>query len=452
MPGGQYRRSLTPTGAPPRSASAPASTARPGRASGSRASRRSARAPPRGPRTAPRPSPRRRRGIRTRAGTCAGAPPRRCTACAPRRSPRRPTAAATGRRRGRPSAACALRACGAAARRARAARRGGARVPARGRRASGAAPASRPAPRRSPPRSGRRTAVRRAACGRRPTGRARRRRRAPPARLAAAPARPSARARRPPAGTGAGRAAGRRAAGGAASAASGGKGPRRAAPSSDLVRVDRRRLGGAGRLLLRPLALLGLLVAVRRVAVSGRDARRRKHHRHVAAVLLGPLLDRGQLAEVLREAVEDHLPALGVGHLAAAEHDRHLDLVARLEEALDVALLGVVVVLRDLRAELDLPHVDLRLVLARGLLLLVLLVLVLRVVEHAADRRLRLGRHLDEVEIALLRIAEGLLRLHDADLLTRLVDEPDLGHTYALVDPGGVALRRLPVEPSGDRH
>src|SRR5689334_3644958 len=177
-----------------------------------------------------------------------------------------------------------------------------------------------------------------------------------------------------------------------------------------------------------------------------------QHHRHVAAVLLGPLLDDGELLELLREAVEDHLPALRMGHLAPAEHDRHLDLVARLEEALDVALLGVVVVLRDLRPELDLPDGDLLLVLARGLLLLRLLVLVLRVVEDAADGRLGVGRHLDEVEVALLRVAERVCRAHDPDLLAGVVDEPDLGHPDAFVDPGGVTLRRLPVESTRDRH
>ena len=54
----------------------------------------------------------------------------------------------------------------------------------------------------------------------------------------------------------------------------------------------------------------------------------REHHHHVAPVLLGPLLDHRELAELLREAVEQLLAALGMGHLAAAEHDRHLDLVA----------------------------------------------------------------------------------------------------------------------------
>src|SRR5215208_4741038 len=181
-------------------------------------------------------------------------------------------------------------------------------------------------------------------------------------------------------------------------------------------------------------------------------ALRCEHHGHVAAVLLGPLLDDGELFQVLREAVEDHLPPLGVGHLAAAEHDRDLDLVARLQEALDVALLGVVVMLRDLRPELDLPDVDLLLVLARGLLLLGLLVLVLRVVQDTADGRLGLGGDFHQVQLAALGVPEGLSRLHDPDLLAVLVDEAHLGDADAFVDAGGVALRRLPVEPTRDRH
>src|SRR4051812_34149678 len=183
-----------------------------------------------------------------------------------------------------------------------------------------------------------------------------------------------------------------------------------------------------------------------------RDARRAEHHRHVAAVLLGPLLDDRELVEVLREAVEDHLTALGVGHLTPAEHDRHLDLVARLEEALDVALLGVVVMLGDLRPELDLPDVDLLLVLAGGFRLLGLLVLVLRVVQDPDHGRLRLGRDLHEVEVLLLCPPQGVLGAHDPHLLAGLVDETDLGNADAFVDAGGIALRRLPVEPSRDRH
>ena len=117
-----------------------------------------------------------------------------------------------------------------------------------------------------------------------------------------------------------------------------------------------------------------------------------------------------------------------------------------------MALLGVVVVLGDLRAELDLADRDLLLVLARLLQLLRLLVLVLRVVEHAADGRLGLGRHLDEVEVALLGVAQRVVDLQDADLLAVLPDQADLRYPDALVDPGRIALGRAPVESTRDRH
>src|SRR5205085_615405 len=53
----------------------------------------------------------------------------------------------------------------------------------------------------------------------------------------------------------------------------------------------------------------------------------REHHGHVAPLLRGRLLDYAELGDLLREAVEDGDAALGVGDLAAAEHDRDLDLV-----------------------------------------------------------------------------------------------------------------------------
>src|ERR1700730_5237200 len=179
---------------------------------------------------------------------------------------------------------------------------------------------------------------------------------------------------------------------------------------------------------------------------------RRHHHRHVAPFLHRALLDHAQLGELFGETIEDRRAALGVGHLPAAEHDRHLDLVLVAQEALDVDLLGVVVVLGDLRTELDLADRDLLLVLARLLLLLRLFVLVLRVVEHAAHRRLGLGCHLDEIEVALSGIAQRVVDLHQADLLAVLADEADLWNPDALVDPGRITLWRPPVESTRDRH
>jgi hypothetical protein len=107
---------------------------------------------------------------------------------------------------------------------------------------------------------------------------------------------------------------------------------------------------------------------------------------------------------------------------------------------------------RDLGAQLHLADRHLLLVLARRLLSLLLLVLVLRVVEHADDRRFRGRRDLDEIEIGRARTLERLRGRHDADLLALLVDQANLRHADPVVDASRVPLGRAPIEPSRDRH
>src|SRR3954469_6590783 len=124
-----------------------------------------------------------------------------------------------------------------------------------------------------------------------------------------------------------------------------------------------------------------------------------------------------------------------MGRLPAPEHDRHLDLGALVQEALDVSLLGVVVVYSDLGPELDLLDVDLRLVLPRELRLLLLLVAVLPVIHHARDRRVSLRRDLDQVEALVEGVLHRLARGLDAELRAVLVDQPYLGRADVVVDP-----------------
>src|ERR1700754_3627065 len=57
-----------------------------------------------------------------------------------------------------------------------------------------------------------------------------------------------------------------------------------------------------------------------------------EQHGHVATFLQGGLLHDADLRDVLEKPVEEHPPTLGVALLAAAEHDRHLDLVLLLQE------------------------------------------------------------------------------------------------------------------------
>src|SRR5262245_828062 len=124
-----------------------------------------------------------------------------------------------------------------------------------------------------------------------------------------------------------------------------------------------------------------------------------------------------------------------MGRLAAPEHDRHLDLGALVQETLDVALLRVVVVDSDLRSELDLLDVDLRLVLASELGLLLLLVAVLPVIHHPGDRRVGLRRYFDEVEPLVEGVLHRFFRGLDPELVAVVVDQPHLRCADVIVDP-----------------
>src|SRR5512142_852488 len=161
---------------------------------------------------------------------------------------------------------------------------------------------------------------------------------------------------------------------------------------------------------------------------------RSDHHDHVPPVLLGLRLHEAELFNVARETLQQPEAQLGPGLLTPPEHDRHLDLVARLEEPLDVALLGAVVMRVDLGAQLDLLDDRLRLVLARLPGLDRGLVLELAVVHELADRRPRGGRDLDQVEIGFLCQLERVVNRDDPDLLPLRPHEPDFGRTDALVD------------------
>ena len=152
------------------------------------------------------------------------------------------------------------------------------------------------------------------------------------------------------------------------------------------------------------------------------------------------------VGQLLDEPLENPAADLRMRHLAAAEEDRRLDLVAFLEEALDVLLLELVVVLVDLRPELDLLDLDHLLVLLGLARALLLLILVLPEVHDAADRRHGRRRDLDQVEPLLLRDGQSLRRRHDAELCAGVVDHPDFADADAFVDAYAVVASWTSVE------
>jgi hypothetical protein len=135
-----------------------------------------------------------------------------------------------------------------------------------------------------------------------------------------------------------------------------------------------------------------------------------------------------------------------MGQLAAAEEDCRLDLVAVREEALDVLLLEIVIVLVDLRAEFDLLDLDHPLMLLGFARPLLLLVLVLAEIHDPADRRHRRRRDLDEVEPLLLGDGNSLRRRHDPELLPGLIDDANFTDPNTLVGADAVVTTGRTIE------
>jgi hypothetical protein len=102
--------------------------------------------------------------------------------------------------------------------------------------------------------------------------------------------------------------------------------------------------------------------------------------------------------ELAPHALQQLHAEIGVLHLAATEAQRDLHLVTFFEEAMNGLHLHFVIVVVDVRTNLDLLEFDALGLFARLGLLLLLLEPELAVVEDFADRRIGIGRHLDKVE------------------------------------------------------
>ena len=129
-----------------------------------------------------------------------------------------------------------------------------------------------------------------------------------------------------------------------------------------------------------------------------------------------------------------------MGHLASAELQLHLQLVALVEELLGVADLGQVIVIVDVDPEFDL--FDFARVGFFVFLLLGQFVAVFAEVHDAADRRIGVRRDFDEVEAQFLSFPQGVGQFHHAQLLAgRTIDHPHLAGTDTVVHPDRGWLR-----------
>src|SRR5262245_55654240 len=134
-----------------------------------------------------------------------------------------------------------------------------------------------------------------------------------------------------------------------------------------------------------------------------------------------------------------------MGDFTTAEAAGDLHLVARLDEAANRTHLDVEIVIVRLRTDLDLLHLDDGLLLLRFAELLLLFVLELTEVENLADRRYRLGVHLDQVEAGFLSAAQRLLRGKHAQVTPVLGHHAHLWHADSVVH-ADLRSARVPAE------
>ena len=109
-----------------------------------------------------------------------------------------------------------------------------------------------------------------------------------------------------------------------------------------------------------------------------------------------------------------------MGHLAATEDNHNLDTVAVFKEAFDFADFNVKVVIRDFEANFHLFELGLFFAgfFAVFSFFLHLLILVFTPVNNLDDRRIGVGRNLDEIDTLVSGKDLGVSATHDAELLT----------------------------------
>ncbi len=159
------------------------------------------------------------------------------------------------------------------------------------------------------------------------------------------------------------------------------------------------------------------------------------------------------IADVLDEAVDDLITELAVGHLAAAETQRGLDLVAFVEKPHSLIFLGLVVMLVDGDGELDFLDDDDLLLLARGSLALIFLVEELAVVLYAAHGGNRVGGNFYEIQAALPSDFERFERWEYAELLPIFVNNANFTRADPVIDADKLFCRTLvDVPPPNTRE
>src|SRR5437868_6987348 len=150
--------------------------------------------------------------------------------------------------------------------------------------------------------------------------------------------------------------------------------------------------------------------------------------------LAGPELHDAFLANVFNQTLQDFAPQIRTRHFAAAEEDGGLDLVSLVKESQYVVLLGLVIVVIHVDAELHFLDGDYFLMFFGLALFLLLLVQVFPVIHDAAYRRISGGRNLNQVQVLFAGHFQRFVRRDDANLLAFIINHADFPGANTLID------------------
>lgn len=120
-------------------------------------------------------------------------------------------------------------------------------------------------------------------------------------------------------------------------------------------------------------------------------------------------------------------------HFASPEEDRGLYLIAILQEAQHMVLLGLVIVLVHINAELYFLDGDDFLVLFGGALLFLFFVEEFAVILDFTDRRSRVGGDLNQIKASFAGDFERFIRWQDAKLVALIVYDADFSRANAVI-------------------
>lgn len=148
----------------------------------------------------------------------------------------------------------------------------------------------------------------------------------------------------------------------------------------------------------------------------------------------GHEFDHAGVTDILNKSIDDVVSEFAVRHLTAAEAEARLDLVAFIQEAHRLILLRLIVMLVDGDGEFHFLDGDNFLLFACGALALFLFVEISAVVLNAADWRDGIGRDFNQIKAPFAGDFQSLVGRQDAELLTVLIDDPDLAGADAVID------------------